>query len=108
MTYDRLTRKDAFYFYKANWNPAPMVYITSRRHVDRTEPATDIKVYSNCPQVTVEVNGQPMAAESQGLGIFVARGVTLAQGDNWIVARGTDAGKGEVATDQCRWTLNVK
>ena len=32
VTGDRKTRKDAFYFYKANWNPEPMVYITSREH----------------------------------------------------------------------------
>ena len=33
VTEDRKTRKDAFYFYKANWNPEPMVYLTSRRAV---------------------------------------------------------------------------
>ena len=29
LTWDR-TPKDVYYLYKANWNPAPMVYIASR------------------------------------------------------------------------------
>ena len=31
VTYDRLIKKDAFYFYKANWTNTPFAYITSRR-----------------------------------------------------------------------------
>ena len=31
MTGDRKVRKDAFYFYKANWTTEPFVYITERR-----------------------------------------------------------------------------
>ena len=31
ITYDRKTKKDAFYIYKAYWNPEPMIYIASRR-----------------------------------------------------------------------------
>src|SRR5207249_211179 len=42
VTYDRKTRKDAFYFYKANWTSDPFVYITSRRFTDRTTAATSI------------------------------------------------------------------
>ena len=31
VTRDRKTKKDAFYFYKANWSDEPVLYITSRR-----------------------------------------------------------------------------
>ena len=31
VTYDRKIKKDAFFFYKANWSDEPMLYITSRR-----------------------------------------------------------------------------
>lgn len=34
VTHDRKVKKDAFYFYKANWNPEPMVYIAGRRSVN--------------------------------------------------------------------------
>ena len=47
VTYDRKIKKDAFYFYKANWSDEPMIYITSRRFTERTNAVTDVKIYSN-------------------------------------------------------------
>jgi beta-galactosidase len=47
VTYDRQVKKDAFYFYKANWSAAPSLHITGRRYVDRAYPVTDVRVYSN-------------------------------------------------------------
>src|SRR5690606_22644184 len=55
ITYDRAYKKDAFFFYKANWNPDPMVYITSRRHVHRGEAMTPVRVYSNGSSVELTV-----------------------------------------------------
>lgn len=107
VTYDRKVRKDAFYFYQANWSKQPMVYITSRRHTTRTEPLTDIKVYSNCPSVTIVVNGVPVEVESRGMGIFVARDAHLQPGDNNIVAAGVPVIHGDPITDQCVWTLKT-
>ena len=37
VTYDRKTKKDAFFWYKANWATTPFVYITSRRWTPRTD-----------------------------------------------------------------------
>ncbi len=51
VTYDRKTKKDAFYFYQANWSDEPMVYITSRRFTERTNAVTDVKIYSNAKEV---------------------------------------------------------
>lgn len=42
VTHDRKVKKDAFYFYKANWNPEPMVYIAGRRSVNRVKPVTEV------------------------------------------------------------------
>jgi beta-galactosidase len=36
VTFDRQTKKDAFYFYKANWSAEPVLYIAGRRYADRT------------------------------------------------------------------------
>ncbi len=108
VTYDRRTRKDAFYFYQANWSREPMVYITSRRHTQRTEALTDIKVYSNCPQVSIQVNGTSVPVEKQDLGIFIARNVKLTSGENHITATGTAAQHHAApVSDQCTWTLNT-
>ncbi len=56
VTFDRQTKKDAFYIYKAYWSKEPFVHICSKRYVNRTENSTTIKVYSNQKEVTLYVN----------------------------------------------------
>jgi beta-galactosidase len=58
VTFDRKIKKDSFYLYKAWWSKEPFVYITGRRYVDRAESRTNIKVYSNLPEVTLYVDGK--------------------------------------------------
>lgn len=58
VTFDRRTKKDAFYLYKAAWNKEPMVHVCGRRYVDRAEEITQIKVYSNAEEVTLYVDGK--------------------------------------------------
>lgn len=58
VTIDRQTRKDAFYLYKAAWNPEPMVHVCGSRYVDRAEDVTEIKVYSNADEVSLFVDGK--------------------------------------------------
>ncbi len=101
---DRMVKKDPFYMYKANWNPQPMVYITSRRSVNRTQPVTDIKVYSNCLKVTLKVNGKKIGTiKPDEIRICQFKDVPLSKGDNRIEVSATN-GKTRV-TDQCVWTL---
>lgn len=58
VTFDRKVKKDAFYFYKANWNKKePFVYIANRRHTERTEEKTTIVVFTNQLEVELFVNG---------------------------------------------------
>ena len=58
VTFDRKVRKDAFYFYKANWNQdEPVLYLTERRAVHRVRPVQDIRVFTNLSQVELKVNG---------------------------------------------------
>ena len=57
VTFDRKTKKDAFYAYKAYWSKEPFVHICSKRYVNRTEKKATIKVYSNQKEVTLFVNG---------------------------------------------------
>ena len=56
--FDRKTKKDAFYLYKAAWSKAPFVHICGSRYADRCENITEIKVYSNLPEITLFVDGR--------------------------------------------------
>ncbi len=69
VTFDRKTKKDSFYLYKAYWSDEPFVYITGKRRANREEDTTDIKVYSNQPKVTLTVNGD-QKYEQTGSHIF--------------------------------------
>ncbi len=62
VTYDRQICKDSFYYYQAAWAAAPMVHINGRRYVNRTGAVTTVSVYSNQPEVTLTVNGEPFKA----------------------------------------------
>lgn len=64
VTFDRKTKKDAFYIYKAYLSKEPFVHVCGRRYVDRTENETEIKVYSNQPTVALLVDGKPFASQT--------------------------------------------
>ena len=70
VTFDRQLKKDAFYLYKAAWNKTePFVHLCGSRYVDRTEEVTEIKVYSNQPEVTLYVDGRPFGTQ-EGRTVF--------------------------------------
>lgn len=103
VTYDRKTKKDAFYFYKANWSEEPVLYITSRRHVERNEAITDIKVYSNARGLILYVNDECKGSVCAENGVFVWKEIQLKPGKNVISVSGR---KGEtIISDTCEWTL---
>jgi len=104
VTYDRRTRKDAFYFYKANWTSEPFVYITSRRFATRTRAATLIKVYGTVDSVEVRLNGRSLGSRTPTDGIYVWSSVTLAPGENQVEAIGR---RGDTTvSDRVTWTLS--
>ena len=69
VTFDRKTKKDAFYLYKAWWSTEKFVYITGRRYVNRAEEVTHIKVYSNEEKVALYIDGN-LLQEKTGKRIF--------------------------------------
>lgn len=101
VSYDRKVRKDAFYFYKASWNPEPMVYITSRRHAVRDTALTDVKVYSNCKEVRLFVNDEDKGVSAGVDAVFTWENIELVKGVNTIKVIADH--KGEFLTDQCEW-----
>lgn len=64
VTYDRQTKKDVFYFYKANWSDKPVVYINQRRFVNRKGLIHDVKVFSNNGETKLFVNGKLMGSKT--------------------------------------------
>ncbi len=60
VTFDRKTRKDSFYLYKAYWSKDPFVHICSKRFRDRTEKEIALKVYTNRDEVTLYLNGKKL------------------------------------------------
>lgn len=76
VTYDRATRKDAFYFYKAVRTETPFVHLCGRRFVRRTGKTTTVKVYSNAPEVELLVGGKSCARKS-GQHVFIFEDVPL-------------------------------
>ena len=57
VTFDRQTKKDPFYWYKANWSKEPVLYITQRRATERENEVTPVTVYCNVGVPRLFVNG---------------------------------------------------
>lgn len=91
VTMDRQVKKDAFYLYKAAWSAEPFVHLCGRRYAERAESETEIKVYSNLPEITLLVDGREVAARS-GKTVYLFR--IPITGEHIVEARGgncTDA-----------------
>lgn len=103
ITYDRKVKKDAFYWYKANWNPEPMVYIAGRRNNKRVNALTTVTVYSNTGTPELMVNGKKITGAKKGNTAvhYVFEKVKLQKGKNNIEAI---ANKKEIS-DRVEWSL---
>jgi beta-galactosidase len=97
VTYDRSVKKDAFYWYKANWSSERFVHITSRRYAELPSATTSVKVYSNAPSVELFLNGESLGAKTASDHVFVWDGLAWKSGDNVVEARA------EGATDTVTW-----
>ncbi|MDR0954863.1 MAG: DUF4982 domain-containing protein [Rikenellaceae bacterium] len=102
VSYDRKDRKDAFYFYKANWNTTdPFVHLAEKRWDNRVEASQTLTVYTNRSEVELFVNGLSLGVQTPVLGICRWENVTLTPGENRIEARANDL------TDTARITLQT-
>jgi beta-galactosidase len=104
-TWDR-KKKDAFYFYKANWTAAPMVYIASREWINRNGLLNNnggydskmssnqtIEVYSNIAHIELFHNGNSLGIkESNAIGKTVWQ-VNFSLGDNKLLAKASEGTK---------------
>lgn len=103
VTYDRKIKKDAFYFYQSLWSEAPVLHITSKRDVARNNPVTRIKVYSNCDNLVLKVNGKDYGASVKKENIYIWENVPLKKGENQVSVSG-DRNQSK-QSDHCKWIL---
>ena len=96
ITFDRRAKKDAYFWYQANWSKAAMVYITSRRYTVRATPNADLKIYSNQVKVRVTVNDSVIAEQPVVDHIALIK-ITLRAGPNRIKVSAGDK------TDEVKW-----
>ena len=95
VTYDRKTKKDAYYIYKAWWNPEPMVYVSGCRFVNRAPGERDVIVYTNCDQVTLVVNGVEVATKKAKDHMIVFENAVV-DGENIVTAYAGEVKSNEV------------
>ena len=102
VTYDRRTRKDAWYWYQANWSSVPMVHLAGRRAAPRSGTRVDVKVYANVANVTLEVDGASLGTHPATDHVATWQGLELPPG----VHRLTATGDGRI-TDSIDWTVTA-
>ncbi len=102
VTADRKTKKDAFYYYKAQWNREPMIHLTGKRHAERAYPLIEVKAYSNAERAMLTLNGAAVGETACADRICVWPGVTLRPGANEAVVTAQAGGK--TVTDSATWT----
>jgi len=104
VSYDRLTRKDAFYFYRANWSSQPTLHLVGRRYVDRPYGVVDVKAYSNAARVRLRLNGENQGVVPCKGGVCLWHAVRLQPGPNELLATADIAGT--TLSDSIPWTYS--
>jgi beta-galactosidase len=101
VSFDRKTKKDAFYYYKAQWNPEPLIWLTGKRYVDRAYSVMDVKAYSSAGEAVLMVNGKILGAAYCPDHICVWPSVALRPGPNEISA--TNSNGKDMISDKTIW-----
>ncbi len=86
ITFDRKTKKDSFYLYKAYWSNEPFVHICSKRFCERADNEITVTVYSNQKQVSLFQNGKLISTKT-GNRVFKFK-VTLADNNKFEAVSG--------------------
>lgn len=93
VTFDRQTKKDAFYWYKANWSKEPVLHIAGRRLKKRENKIQRIEVFSNIGVPVLYLNGkkQKQAVKGENDKDWIWPELRLKKGNNVLKVT---AGKG--------------
>lgn len=88
VTFDRKTRKDAFYVYKAYWSDEKFVKILGSRYARRPVGATTVTACSNLSEVTLTVNGVSYTSACDKVVRF--EGIEIKPGENTVTLTAGD------------------
>lgn len=100
VTHDHVTKKDSYYWYKANWNSEPMVFITQKHFAARDTNTIPVKVYSNAGEVELFVNDTSLGTRKSDDCIFRWERVALKKHQPNSV-KAVAVVNGKTVTDQC-------
>lgn len=85
VTRDRVTPKDAYFLYKANWNQEPMLHLCGKRMTATANALVDVTAFSNVGDVRLTVNGETVGVKTPDEICSVTfDGVQLRSGENRI------------------------
>jgi beta-galactosidase len=104
VSYDRQIRKDAFYFYRANWSAQPTLHLVGRRYVDRPYAVLNVEAYSNASRARLWLNGRDQGATACADGICLWHSVQLLPGTNDL--RATAEVGGAMLSDALQWNFS--
>lgn len=85
VTFNRKVKKDAFYFYKANWNSEPMIYLAEKRNTRRQNPLQNFMAFTNTGGAELFINGKSYGKKkADELNMVKWENISLEKGDNKI------------------------
>lgn len=85
VTRDRRFRKDAFYFYQANWSKTPVVHLVGKRMRRAETNRVNVLAFSTEGEVVLLVNGVEVSRQMpDSVKTVIFKDVRLADGDNRI------------------------
>ncbi|MDE2303105.1 MAG: beta-galactosidase [Sphingomonadales bacterium] len=101
VAFDHRRRKDAFYYYKAQWNPVPMIWLTGKRYAARAYAAMTVKAYTNAARASLSLDGHALGEVPCPGGICQWPGVALHPGANRAVVTAMVGGR--LVRDDAAW-----
>jgi len=101
VTADRKVRKDAFWYYKAQWSSEPGIYLTEKRYVERAYPVMAIKAYSNAESASLTLNGEARGKVSCLDRVCIWPDVALSPGANRVEVSAVS--QGQPVNDSAIW-----
>jgi len=89
ITYDRKTKKDAFYWYKANWSEEPVLFLPGKRNNTSDQRIHKFKAYCNVGIPDLYVNNKYKGKMKRGVNNvqYVSQDMKLKKGKNEVLVK---------------------
>jgi len=86
VTYDRKIKKDAFYWYKANWSEEPVLYLTGKRNDSIEVNECIFKAYCNFGSPQLFIDGKDYGKMKQGINSvqYLSQAIHLEKGQHKV------------------------